>query len=59
VIDEEREGEPPGDPDRRPGERLPHADQVGLAVEDPEVQGQHQQDEDDEADPDQEHARPF
>lgn len=49
--DEEAEPEEDrqGDPDARPGERLPARDDVRLAVEDPEIEGQGAEDEDEEA----------
>src|SRR5690606_29915877 len=49
--DETVEDERQPDPEDRPEERLPIGDLVGLAVEDPEVEGEEDRDQDEEARP--------
>lgn len=51
VPDAEIEGESEGDPDEGPGDGLFDGDDVALAVEDAEVERQHDEDKDVEADP--------
>ena len=48
-VDEAGEGEAEGDPEGGPAERLPDRDDVGLAVEDAEVEGEEGEHEGDEA----------
>jgi len=55
-IDNAGEGQSEGDPDGGPGQGFAHADDMGPAMKDAQVQGQHQQDEQDKAAPQGQHG---
>ena len=57
VVDEDGEREPERDPHGRPAERLADPHHVRLAMEHPQVEGEHQQNESDEAYVDERQSR--